>query len=129
MRLSSLMRKMVPDKWNGLYDLFSISYFFFLTHYTVHRTTLYYATILILLIVSLKKVHSSFVFIDTFDRAYSFHSDPIYVSHTIHSINTDRPMNECPPYSFFFFSLKSTYCCVHSLARKLNFIPLPTMRR
>lgn len=94
---------MVPDKWNGLYDLFSISYFFFLTHYTVHRTTLYYATILILLIVSLKKVHSSFVFIDTFDRAYSFHSDPIYVSHTIHSINTDRPMNECPPYSFFFF--------------------------
>jgi len=72
-----------------LYNLFNIS-FFFLTHYTVHRATSYYATILPLFVL-LKKVHSSFVLsIHSTDIAYLVFIHSIYVSHTIHvSTQTD----------------------------------------
>lgn len=80
-------------------------------HYIVHRATSYYATILPLL-VSLKKVHSSFVLL-TFNRysSLSFHSYLCFAYYT--QVNTDRVMNECPPH----ISFKSTYCCVRSLSR------------
>jgi len=115
MRLSSLMHKMFPDKWNGLSIICLISLFFFNALYSTscyiilcHNTTT---------VCFIKESSFFLCFIDTLDRhsLLSFHS--LYLCFTYYTrVNTDRLMNECSPYIF----LKALICCVHSLARKLN---------